>query len=521
MAILRERKQVEVEAAIPRPEIPRIKSQGVQDADTLLNLLKIPAEQRTSADLTNICNQIRYSGIFQQLYISPHAETFLSRILDYRNFFHKGATVVHENCKNGSYFFILQGTLVVLPSRITGAQEAQEATKECYVLVVTVSEAMGIAPCDKSGNSDPYVIIKCGTQEHETEVKFATLNPIWDETIKIVNVNENEEYLELSVWDHDSWGDSDFIGLASVPLQPLKQNLHNVTEYAVKLRDDARYQVAADEPGVEYTISGTICFTAKLTTKTVLAQLQQLEEDADKSLKKTYLTQGDTFGTEQLLEENGRAPNTIIVEAPTTLLRVSAAVYQSEIVPLRIHELKAKKAFFRNMSVFSNISEQELDHLCRWFLIAVYKPGEVIRNQGSELDDIVLIMSGEVSVVIDVPDYDPHSRIGPTSSSPQQQVMNRLKTVNTFKDSAGRELVFEGRVKNNDKDKSIIKKKFVAGRLFMFLRARLSSHIYSDIFSKTCLICNFFFPLTSPVSHSTLTKRNTQISKCECAKNKC
>ena len=146
MAILRERKQVEVEAAMPRPEVPRMKSQGVQDADTLLNLLKIPAEQRTSADLTNICNQIRYSGIFQQLYISPDAETFLSRILDYRNFFHKGATVVHENCKNGSYFFILQGTLVALPSRSTGAQEAQEATKECYVLVVTVSEAMGIAP---------------------------------------------------------------------------------------------------------------------------------------------------------------------------------------------------------------------------------------------------------------------------------------------------------------------------------------------------------------------------------------
>jgi hypothetical protein len=113
-------------------------------------------------------------------------------------------------------------------------------------------------------------------------------------------------------------------------------------------------------------------------------------------------------------------------------------------------------------------------------------------------------------VVIDVPDYDPHSRIGPTSSSPQQQVMNRLKTVNTFKDSAGRELVFEGRVKNNDKDKSIIKKKFVAGRLFMFLRARWSSPIYSDIFSKTCRICNFFFQLTRPVSLSTLLQRETR-----------
>ena len=49
MAILRVRKQVEMEAAMPQPFIRQVNLQGVQDVAALTELLKIPVDRRTHA----------------------------------------------------------------------------------------------------------------------------------------------------------------------------------------------------------------------------------------------------------------------------------------------------------------------------------------------------------------------------------------------------------------------------------------------------------------------------------------
>jgi hypothetical protein len=135
------------------------------------------------------------------------------------------------------------------------------------------------------------------------------------------------ENIDVAVWDYDTWGEPDFLGIATVPLNPLIENLHDVQNYGCRLAEDPRYQAATDEAGVDYQISGTISFTAQITTEEVLAQIESLEQNEHKSGKdKTYITAGDSFGHEQILQAHGTALNSIIVEQPTTALRVIAGM---------------------------------------------------------------------------------------------------------------------------------------------------------------------------------------------------
>jgi CRP-like cAMP-binding protein len=331
MAILRERKQVEMEAAMPQPIIQPKQHQGVQDIQLLTSLLKVPSEQRINADLVLIANQIRYTGIFERLYISLDLEGALCRILQFRKFHTKGATVVHEGQCRGSFYMVLEGTLVVLASRREALEQPkggldEKLADQKYVLVANIIEALSVAASDKSGTSDPFVTVKLGMQEKSTSIKKETLNPIWDETLRISNVEPDDETVEISVWDHDTWGDTDFLGIVTVPMASLRENLHHVQDFALKLGEDARYQASADEAGVYYEISGSICFHLQLTTEAVLSQIEQLELGDDRAGRsKVYYTAGDTFGAEQVFSSIGMAPNSIIIEQPTTVLRVGAA----------------------------------------------------------------------------------------------------------------------------------------------------------------------------------------------------
>ena len=42
--------------------------------------------------------------------------------------------------------------------------------------------------------------------------------------------------------------------------------------------------------------------------------------------------------------------------------------------------------------------------MCKYFRISNYRPGHTIALEGMEREEVVFILSGEVSVVVDVPD---------------------------------------------------------------------------------------------------------------------
>ena len=44
----------------------------------------------------------------------------------------------------------------------------------------------------------------------------------------------------LQVWDHDAWGDNDFLGMASVTINHLKMKMHKFHGFSMKLESDYR-----------------------------------------------------------------------------------------------------------------------------------------------------------------------------------------------------------------------------------------------------------------------------------------
>jgi signal-transduction protein with cAMP-binding, CBS, and nucleotidyltransferase domain len=75
---------------------------------------------------------------------------------------------------------------------------------------------------------------------------------------------------------------------------------------------------------------------------------------------------------------------------------------------LQADEIHRKKEFFAELSVFSHYSEETLENMCKWFRISSFYPGQTIAQQGDDRDEIAFILTGEVSVVMDVPTLSRH-----------------------------------------------------------------------------------------------------------------
>ena len=46
---------------------------------------------------------------------------------------------------------------------------------------IRVLEARNLPAMDSNGKSDPYCIVRVGQEEGQTETRYKTLNPTWDE----------------------------------------------------------------------------------------------------------------------------------------------------------------------------------------------------------------------------------------------------------------------------------------------------------------------------------------------------
>jgi phosphatidylserine decarboxylase len=84
----------------------------------------------------------------------------------------------------------------------TGASAAPERTPN--ELVVNIKSAAKLKGVDKSGTSDPYVIVKCGGKTFRTDVKDKELNPTWNKKFKFALDRNNmpaNARLEMTVMD--------------------------------------------------------------------------------------------------------------------------------------------------------------------------------------------------------------------------------------------------------------------------------------------------------------------------------
>eukprot|EP01129_Flabellula_baltica_P011071 TRINITY_DN4770_c0_g1_i3.p1 TRINITY_DN4770_c0_g1~~TRINITY_DN4770_c0_g1_i3.p1 ORF type:complete len:401 (-),score=90.94 TRINITY_DN4770_c0_g1_i3:24-1226(-) len=90
------------------------------------------------------------------------------------------------------------------------------------VLMIIVKAARNLAPMDKGGTSDPYVILTTdfNKQKFKTKIIKKTLNPTWDQEFQFY-VSELSGNLILKIWDKDKWVKDDFLGDVIIPLESL------------------------------------------------------------------------------------------------------------------------------------------------------------------------------------------------------------------------------------------------------------------------------------------------------------
>lgn len=89
------------------------------------------------------------------------------------------------------------------------------------IVELKIIEAKGLASADFTGKSDPYVIASIGDSSARTGTKFFTLDPKWNETVRLYVRSVEEGAVRLRVMDADLIGSDDDIGIAALPLSAL------------------------------------------------------------------------------------------------------------------------------------------------------------------------------------------------------------------------------------------------------------------------------------------------------------
>ena len=108
----------------------------------------------------------------------------------------------------------VSGGLGRASSMFFGQQERQHAG----TITVRVLRATDLLAADKGAKSDPYVVVKAaGGKKAKSSAKKGTVNPVWDETLKLSVSNANAP-IQLQVWDHDKVGKNDLLGSAEISL---------------------------------------------------------------------------------------------------------------------------------------------------------------------------------------------------------------------------------------------------------------------------------------------------------------
>ncbi|XP_060750765.1 protein unc-13 homolog D [Tachysurus vachellii] len=139
------------------------------------------------------------------------------------------------------------------------SEKVDSAVHPVYCLKITVKEAKGILGKDISGFSDPYCLLSILPKSHEplsskpqkavvkdsaqqgeifqTDVKKQTLNPVWDETFKLVFEDIASGNFHLEMWDRD-----EEVSLAQ-KLDEFRTNFHGLK----RMLKDAKKEKGQDD----------------------------------------------------------------------------------------------------------------------------------------------------------------------------------------------------------------------------------------------------------------------------------
>ena len=97
------------------------------------------------------------------------------------------------------------------------------------ILRVQVLRARNLAPKDKSGTSDPFLVLTLGDAKEATSAINKTLNPEWNQTFEFPILTADSALLEVICWDKDRFK-KDYMGEFDVVLEEMFQGGHTMPE---------------------------------------------------------------------------------------------------------------------------------------------------------------------------------------------------------------------------------------------------------------------------------------------------
>ncbi|KAF2023551.1 hypothetical protein EK21DRAFT_118651 [Setomelanomma holmii] len=103
-------------------------------------------------------------------------------------------------------------------SRQGSPKRNMEQSKPGLVLRANVLKGRNLAAKDRSGTSDPYLVLSLGDAKEATPTINKTLNPEWNTIVDLPIVGEQSLLLEVCCWDKDRFG-KDYMGEFDVILE--------------------------------------------------------------------------------------------------------------------------------------------------------------------------------------------------------------------------------------------------------------------------------------------------------------
>ncbi|EPS67821.1 hypothetical protein M569_06955 [Genlisea aurea] len=122
-------------------------------------------------------------------------------------------------------------------------------------------------------SSDPYCVVKCGSQKVKTKVIRGNCNPVWNEVLTIY-VKDLRDPIVLSVFDKDTFTEDDGMGESRIDIKPLVECLKMGLQ---GLPDGTKVERVQPSPDNHLADESPIILTGGKMTQNMILNLKNVE----------------------------------------------------------------------------------------------------------------------------------------------------------------------------------------------------------------------------------------------------
>ncbi|XP_052740715.1 multiple C2 and transmembrane domain-containing protein isoform X7 [Bicyclus anynana] len=115
-------------------------------------------------------------------------------------------------------------------TRLSDVNKRLKAQIWSSVVTIVLVEAKNLPAMDvETRSSDPYCKFRLGNEKYKSKVIWKTLHPSWLEQFDLHLYDDQEQILEVTVWDKDKQTKDDFLGRCAIDLSRLeREKTHNI-----------------------------------------------------------------------------------------------------------------------------------------------------------------------------------------------------------------------------------------------------------------------------------------------------